>query len=350
MSSDWTTLHKCPCYRFSNLILISNDKFVTAPYNYAHQTSEGLLSYNITINEWNTLIKYPAKFKTHNNSLSINKINQQLYLIGGSQQIQCIDLQTSSFNILGQYNTGANACSLVIQSKLHIIGGIRNNKHITYNINHNHNINDNVLKEIKDFHFWVKGNQSPGFIFVSNKQLIVLLGGYRQYHYIKVSAEIWTYNLNTPNPYWQKNVIRIPIPLMFFGCVLSADQKYIILLCGYSRIVGQQRRNPVNNIYVLDIDTMEFIQTYDIVAPVSGSVRAVIANNNDIHLFKHDDGAHWKISLTKIIPAYNINVIYGYVQENDITDEDFVQNLTSNFEQNYKTNGTSKNLKGRYNQ
>eukprot|EP01084_Bolivina_argentea_P290617 499247_1 len=84
MSNKWVELLKCPQEKFSNVVFISSNEFVVAPYNYSKQKSDGILKYDTTSNKWMTLIKYPKDFTTSHCSLSYDSTKHKLYLIGSS--------------------------------------------------------------------------------------------------------------------------------------------------------------------------------------------------------------------------------------------------------------------------
>merc|ERR1712062_751980 len=50
---------------------------------------------------------------------------------------------------------------------------------------------------------------------------------------------------------------------------------------------------------------MKFLKTTNISSPASGSVRATMGEGAFIYLFKHDNGALWKINIKQIIAEYS---------------------------------------------
>ena len=80
MSTKWAPLSKCPSKRFSNIVFISHDEFVVAPYNYSKQKAEGILKYDTKKNRWSVMAKYPKDFEISNCSLSIDETSNSLYV------------------------------------------------------------------------------------------------------------------------------------------------------------------------------------------------------------------------------------------------------------------------------
>merc|ERR1712154_221550 len=100
---------------------------------------------------------------------------------------------------------------------------------------------------------------------------------------------------------WVKKC-KMPERACYFGYVLSSDERYIVLIGGYTT-----DKKLIKKMYVLDVDTMKFIKASSISSPASGSVRATMGDDNNIYLFKHDNGALWKINIQSIINEYNSN-------------------------------------------
>ena len=224
MSDKWTALTKCPYNRFSNIVFISADEFVVAPYNYSKQKSDGILKYNTTTNKWSTIIKYPKEFQTWNCSLSFDSTERKLYLIGAQAIVFIIDLNTKEITELqnGQIEVGVNPSSLFVDGQLHIIGGSRNRKHLVRDIyNADDDEKSQAFTEIYEFEDWSKGNQNCGLVYVRSKNQLILFGGYNQYNEHKYAQIVWVCNLNEKDnkKKWQKKV-KMPERACYFGYVL----------------------------------------------------------------------------------------------------------------------------------
>ena len=77
---------------------------------------------------------------------------------------------------------------------------------------------------------------------------------------------VWIYDLNTSqkNRKWVKKC-KMPERMCYFGYVLSADERYILLMGGYTT-----GKKLVKKMYVLDVESMKFIKTSNISSPASG--------------------------------------------------------------------------------
>ena len=121
MTDQWTQLTKCPKERFSNIVYISTDEFIVAPYNYSKQKSDGILKYNTTTNKWSTMIRYPSKdFQISNCTLAIDETEKKLYLLGAESIIYCVNLENNKFTKLenGDLEVGVNPSSLFVDGIL----------------------------------------------------------------------------------------------------------------------------------------------------------------------------------------------------------------------------------------
>eukprot|EP01084_Bolivina_argentea_P112047 199855_1 len=153
--------------------------------------------------------------------------------------------------------------------------------------------------EIFQFIDWVKGNQNCGLVYIRSRSQLILLGGYNQHCKHKYSDMVWAYDLNQKSK--QKKWIKkcqMPLRSCYFGHVLSSDERYIILLGGYTT-----NKQLINTIYILDLNTIKFKKNANLSSPVSGSVRAVMGNDSNIYLLKHDLGNLWKINIQLVIEA-----------------------------------------------
>lgn len=91
---------KCPAQRFSNIVFLSHDEFVVAPYHYSKQRAEGILKYSTKKNKWSVMAKYPKDFEISNCSLSFDDTANKLYLIGAQSTIYVVSLDTNKIKAL----------------------------------------------------------------------------------------------------------------------------------------------------------------------------------------------------------------------------------------------------------
>eukprot|EP01083_Nonionella_stella_P082266 227058_1 len=306
MSDKWAPLTKCPHERFSNPIFISPHECVVAPYNYAKQKSDGILKYNSTNGKWTTFIRYPKDCQISNCSLSIDERERKIYLIGAESIVYIIHVDEHKITKLpnGRIEVGVNPSTLFIDGQLHIIGGSRNKSHLIrtiYNEQDAEDEKDQTFHKVFEFEDWGKGSQNAGLVYVRSKNQIILFGGYTQYCEYRFSDLVWIYDLSAKpkDRKWVKK-LKMPERCCFFGYALTDDERYIVLIGGYSN-----DKKAVRKVFILDVDTMKFMKAANISTPASGSVRAAVDEDNYIHLFKHDSGNQWKINIRSLISAYN---------------------------------------------
>eukprot|EP00485_Elphidium_margaritaceum_P009138 CAMPEP_0202688932 /NCGR_PEP_ID=MMETSP1385-20130828/4314_1 /ASSEMBLY_ACC=CAM_ASM_000861 /TAXON_ID=933848 /ORGANISM="Elphidium margaritaceum" /LENGTH=483 /DNA_ID=CAMNT_0049343991 /DNA_START=49 /DNA_END=1500 /DNA_ORIENTATION=- len=314
MTDQWTSLTKCPHPRFSNAVFLSADEFVVAPYNYDKQKADGILKYNVSTNKWSTLVKYPKNFQISNCTLSVDDNERKLYLLGVESMVYCVDLDTNKFHKLpkGDLEVGVNASSLFIDGRLHILGGSRCRQHFVRKIyteetggSASSGDDDEDKKTAADYEFravfefeeWAKGVQNCALIYVRSRHQLILMGGYHQYCEHQYADIVWTYDLSVAKKHrkWVKRC-KMPERACYFGYALTSDERYVIAMGGYSTA-----RKQIKKTYVLDVESMKFVKSTNVSSPASGSVRGTIDDDNNIYLFKHDNGALWKINASKLI-------------------------------------------------
>ncbi len=185
------------------------------------------------------------------------------------------------------------------------------------------------------FKDWAKGIQNCGLVHVRSKGQFILFGGYDQYSDHKYCDMVYVLDQRAADgkrPRWIKKC-KMPERACYFGddpfarslslshchslcsvictlCnlsvvgwsgyVLSSDERYIVVLGGYSK-----NKSLVKRIYVLDVDAMKFVKSTSISSPASGSVRATMGDDDLIYVLKHDDGAMWRVSIRSVVEEYS---------------------------------------------
>ena len=88
------------------------------------------------------------------------------------------------------------------------------------------------------------------FVCIPSKNIILMLGGYDP---LKNKAIDTIYSYDLKNKKWNLLPQKLPVPLAFFGYVLSDNEKYLIIMGG-TMVVNVQ----TNRIWVMDVDNMQF--------------------------------------------------------------------------------------------
>jgi len=324
MSSKWTALAKCPAQRFSNIVFLSQDEFVVAPYHYSKQKAEGILKYSTKRNRWSVMVKYPKDFEISNCSLSYDGAANKLYLIGAESTIYVVSLENNKIRPLpnGHVEVGVNMNTLWVDGTLHIVGGSRSRHHSYRHIYDRNDVSsssvvtadvaadsidsdekeDNGFRSMFEFKDWGKGIQNNGLVHIRSKRQLVLFGGYDQYSDHQYLDMVWSLDLDAAKPKWVKKC-KMPERACYFGYVLSSDERYIVVMGGYTT-----NKKATKKVHVLDVEAMKFIKTpTSISCPASGSVRAAMGDDHLIYLFKHDNGSLWKISIQSLVREYSSN-------------------------------------------
>eukprot|EP01084_Bolivina_argentea_P203696 347847_1 len=309
------------------LVPISHSEFITVPYTHnANVPSECYIQkYNSVTNKWTRLIKYSSNLQTSCNSVAFNKYTQEIYLFGIYPKLIKIHLKTKQIKIIQTNKSfGALPMSIIIDGTYHIIGGTQNNKHLIWNDD------TEQFTEIYTFENWSTGLIFGSLIYIERKKMLLLFGGIdcaTQSESLPQDS-IYIYYINEQK--WELLDIELELPLYAFGCVLTKDQKYVILLGGAK----------TNEIHIFNTDNMLFeddMWSCDEVMPycpfIGQCIGTMSANRsyvliigyircyfgkllpseiielielwysiNYIHLIEFgENGTHWKIDVNEII-------------------------------------------------
>ena len=316
----------------------------------------GIYEHNVKLNEWKQLIPFyretrnPSiewKFKIpfyrdiRNPSIEWNRKTQKIWMIGAQHiyhKSDLIKVTKEKVNMIPQSKyIGDAPCTLFINDKYHVIGGSDNRYHLVWNDNNFMNQFD-----VKHTFKCVKGIFHHRIIHVKSKNILLLFGGCDLlYMYdsgnCRYLDEIYRYFIDDDK--WELlNDIKLPQKMHSFGCVMTSDEKYIILFGGeVKRSSYSSDDQYIDTIYVMDTDTMK-IKLSNIKCPskskyhgilmgdkifdellVSGFLRQQTKSNNAtipdevmnlivmwfsidwIHLLQNKTSGHWKIAVHDII-------------------------------------------------
>ena len=245
--------------------------------------------------------------------MTMDNHRNKLYIVGGMEMIYTFD----GGNIKGyvmSVDIGQRPVTAFVNGKLHIIsGGQKNWKHFVWDEG---NKTFKLLHAVKETS---AGLQNAAMVHVKSQNKLILLGGYdwavksaidtiRVY---SIADNEWKVLLNKNG-----NAVKLPLTLAGFGCVLSRDEKYIVVFGGTSGMRGGEEVG----IYYLDLKTLTWSKSL-VECPVNNEFEAVLTYNNDVHIFarfRHDgeQNGHWRIGLKDIIPKYGFDLVCGYVRLN----------------------------------
>ena len=116
-------------------------------------------------------------------------------------------------------------------------------------------------------------------VHLKSQNKLLLFGGIGIDYYNEYEQDtIYSYSIS--NKKWNTLSTQLPIPLCYFGYVLTKDEKKIIIFGGFS-IYWEN----MNAIYICDIDTMKFKKA-DILCPTLNSIYGAVImdcyDNNEL--------------------------------------------------------------------
>ena len=181
-----------------------------------------------------------------------------------------------------------------VDSICHSIGGWYSN---------NHQIWNNETKQFQQVHTFSEypgGFGSFGLIHAKKRKEIFLFGGYDMTDGKRLDV-IYKYSLSTKT--WGKLDTKLPHKMNYFGCVITMDEQYIIILGGFTMECGATWDDKI---WVLSLKSMSFREC-KIKLPFIGKCAAIIMQNkNENDLLVHG----W---IRKDINKYNMNIPFALI-------------------------------------
>eukprot|EP01084_Bolivina_argentea_P275833 470499_1 len=133
-----------------------------------------------------------------------------------------IDIKTKEFKRLGLPKESLyGALSYVIDSTINIFWGSGNDEHIVWT--------GNFGEQIYKFNEMKNGLISFGMVYNKNENYFLFFGGFKGKKYGR-SDEIWKFDVN--NTQWKKLKIKLPDKMQSFGCLISYNCEYVLILGG----------------------------------------------------------------------------------------------------------------------
>eukprot|EP01084_Bolivina_argentea_P001091 1996_1 len=310
-SSKWIVCTP-PCrsiYEPNQLLKINDFEFG----KYDSQ-SKCIQKYNTIDNKWTKSIKLNDSNIDGCVSFVLNESKLYIYT---KEKLTVINTKQNTRNIYNCNNCPHYSSTIIINNKLHIVGGVPN-KHSIWNE--------------QQSQFDVKHQFELGhilchrLIYLKSKNILLSIGGLSRGNAIDT---IYSFDITLNK--WSKLKQKLPIPNCLFGCISTRNDKYIILFGG----------GKTDKIYVLNTKTMKFRKS-GICCPKKGRFQAINMNNKGreqllcfgfinelwntnkfnnlmklpfyltniitqyvaiemVHLIHAATGAHWKINVDDII-------------------------------------------------
>eukprot|EP01083_Nonionella_stella_P030323 83151_1 len=280
----------------SNIILLENNSFLIAPYNYKHQKSKGISLYDVKKNKWSTFIPWTsADLITSYHTMYHDKDTNTLYLYGEESHMTTIDLNTYTCNptldLSNKYSVGRKPELIRYGSKFHVLlGGSSKHDYIWKQ-------ETNEFK-VKSSFSLTQGLSGRGLVHVPSDNgpgRLLMFGGYDKGSRKSFKC-VWECKDPKKCRWTELKQPQLPRPMSDFGYVVTFDYKFIIIL--------PSRTGPGKNnqILIWNLRSMKIKQT-ELRCPVVGMFNAVITKTNDIHIINKDNGKHYKIALNDIIKS-----------------------------------------------
>ena len=254
--------------QYSNTVSINANELAFASEMSSDHPFGGIYIFSSIVNEWCVLRWYPKNLpflKSTQLSLAFNPNTAELYIYGVHENalysvLAKINIYTRKckYNVIKSYNAGTGAAALIIDGKLHLIGGAVSNQHAIFN-------EDN--QEFTKYQVWnsdakhvMSGNRQHGMVHIPSQNMLWTLGGCNEG---TSNDQIWghdvsgTYYHLAPDAVWNQLLLRMPYKMSSFGCCVCYNGKYVIIFGGKREGRGKYGRyESVREIYVLDGECM----------------------------------------------------------------------------------------------
>ena len=184
--------------------------------------------------------------------IAFDKQCNELYIIGGIDAIHILhmkewEVQKHQLSV----KIGIRPAIRFMNGELHIIGGFQNGNHFVW---------DDYKKTLKLLHCIQKSNRGlagGSLIHIPSQDKLLLIGGYDYGDRTKTDT-IRVYS--TKDNEWKEllnengDVIKLPLGLSGFGCILTRDERYIVIIGVTSGTTGGEEIN----IHHLDLRTLKW--------------------------------------------------------------------------------------------
>ena len=298
MSTGWEKLPNVPEPYIAVPLLVNDNEFIIAPQRCSDNLGDGIHKFTIDKKEWSKIIKYPENLRSpfHTNAINLTDPNNPIiYIVNGNENsflIADVTKQTIK-TVTTNINTDGHPRAIYIHGQLHVIGGGGSFKHLIYDESKQKFI------EIYDFKSFHSGNTERGFarhtlIYSESRDSMFMFGGTIS----PFNKSVFQYMFSSKE--WKKLDCESPEKMKGHGCVITEDEKYVIIIAGCD----------MRNIYVFDIDNLSFHEC-KIKAPSRGWCYSCLISNHKRSLVlangyirEYYDGEYFMTELTKIIAEF----------------------------------------------
>eukprot|EP01084_Bolivina_argentea_P139476 245366_1 len=230
----------------SDIIVLNENEFICMSTSIA-ATNSTLWKYNVNNDTWEELLTMIVC----QGSLCLNGNTNMLYHYTDKNLSIC-DLNVKHKTFV-TYETNLNVYNdscLIANDELHLVGGYTNRNHLIW---------DSIEKKfISQYTFdeWKRCIEGAVFVHIPSRNMLLLLGGYDA-GAVECLDTIWKYCLQQKK--WEKLYTTLPSAMRNFGCIVTANEKYVIVFGGST--LSLYNTLPENGIHVLDLDTFETFES-----------------------------------------------------------------------------------------
>ena len=288
------------------LVTIQNSIWYSTSYYYG---AKGMVEFDCKTNKIVRKIQYPNGIYPHDHSCCSHGNN--IYIIDGTNgKIILFNTTTHRFTTkLERTALGAGVSTVIIGDNIHIFNGSDNTKHLIYSIQ------NNTIQSINDTTTFTK---LTSVCLLEYEGKIIKFGGHDfgkekcvDSFYMSSSVK----NINDIKVYIQPQY-KLPRPLFYCGAVIF---DHYLIIFGGAVAAGKYS----DAIYVLDLDGNKgWIKLQHIKCPLESQYRAILDNDNNIHLITRlNKWPNWESSIIKhyVIP---IQQVLGDMYDEDDESED----------------------------
>lgn len=322
LQAPWDRLRNAVYKQRTNLVKIDNNQFITIDMeDNAPIYNDNIVSvYDDILNEWQIFLEHEEIYNDYP-SISYDKETNSVLYIGLTISDGMLIHQLLDGKPIVDYEFDdtpccrGNCCILEINNQHHIILGDGNPYHLIFDLKKPDKLE--VVHKFKNcLHDRRMGHKA---IFVKNKNIILLFGGREpRWNGPRYNKDLLTIEvLDTINEYsfvdnkWKLLHLKMPIKTSEFGCVITSDDKYILFF-------GGKGENKGNEIYILDLDKMEFFKSR-IKCPRRATYDAVLLCKDDwksliLLSYIHKQQREYKINIpNEIVHVISMFICYDCV-------------------------------------
>eukprot|EP01084_Bolivina_argentea_P166652 289297_1 len=282
MSTSWNILPQCSNFYacFSDFAAYSHHNVIIVVMsrtpNYFITPSSKTCIYNIDQNKWTNDREMHWNLPmdiTDEFAATVDKNNDILYIVNyktGISSLYKIDLQNHKYeqffliqDTLNGLRFDVTCVSVMIKNQLNMfVFCPTNTKHFIWNEKQKIFIKQSNETDL------IVSNQSE-IVYLSSQQNILIVGGAKRNNpMFETDDSIYSYYIE--NKQWNKLNVKLPIPLRHFGCVITQNERYVIIFGGITNL-----SKKVDDIYMLNTNTMCFSKS-KLKCVMKGHCKAVI--------------------------------------------------------------------------